>query len=102
MMAAGVCAYCGVTEEKIDGNKLSWHDNSRICCSKYDCVRKHYAALKAAAEKRRAERDAARAANPYKYWGYGAFVEEKRRLARNAKARAKRKAGNAGGKGTTA
>jgi hypothetical protein len=40
----GVCAYCGVTDEQIDGNRLSWHDASRTCCSKYACVKAHHIA----------------------------------------------------------
>ena len=41
MPTPGVCTYCGVTDEQVDGNKLSWHDATRTCCSKYSCVKAH-------------------------------------------------------------
>jgi hypothetical protein len=41
-----VCSYCGVTDEQIDGNRLSWHDASRTCCSKYACVKMHHNAAR--------------------------------------------------------
>lgn len=89
MATAGVCLYCGVTDEHVDGNKLSWRDASRICCSKYSCVTAHYAAAKKAAR-------AARPAQPKSFrqrvaeltgqgYGYGlacatARREERQRL----------------------
>jgi hypothetical protein len=43
---SGVCRHCGVTDEQVDGNKLSWHDASRTCCSKYACVKAHHNAAR--------------------------------------------------------
>ena len=47
-MTEGVCFNCGVTDAQIDGNKLSWHNGRRTCCSKYECVKKYYAQIKRA------------------------------------------------------
>ncbi len=39
----GECRFCGVTEDKIDGDKLCWLGPSRTVCNKPGCVRAHYA-----------------------------------------------------------
>jgi hypothetical protein len=51
----GVCVHCGVTDEQVDGNRLSWHDASRTCCSKYACVKAHLNAARNAAIKPKSE-----------------------------------------------
>jgi hypothetical protein len=47
----GICSYCRVTDEQVDGNKLSWHDATRTCCSKYACVKAHHKAARISAAK---------------------------------------------------
>jgi hypothetical protein len=66
----------------VDGNKLSWHDASRTCCSKYACVRAHHNAVRNAKPKPR-----------FPGWGFGAIIDElKREQRRKARSRKKGKA----------
>jgi hypothetical protein len=78
----GVCRFCGVTEDQVDGDRLSWLDGTRTCCNKFHCRKRD------ANEKRSKPRP------PSKYpgWGYGAVAIEKRREARR---RARRQRGRA-------
>ncbi len=46
MITPGVCQHCGITDDQVDGDKLSWHDGRRTCCSKYACVKKHKAQIR--------------------------------------------------------
>lgn len=85
-MTAGVCRYCGVTDDQVDGNKLSWHDAERTCCSKYACVKKHHSAARIA---QRQEQDQAREqqrkyGDRYRGWGLGAIIEDLRKRKRAA------------------
>lgn len=41
----GVCRFCKVKEDQVDGDKLSWHCTDRTCCSNYACVRQHWAEI---------------------------------------------------------
>ena len=81
-MAAGICLYCGITDSRIDGDKLRWHDVGRTCCSKYSCVKQHHAMKREAA--------AARTKQPsrFKGWGYGAICDQ---LRKEQRARRRRK-----------
>jgi hypothetical protein len=54
-MTSGVCQFCKVTDDQVDGNKLSWHNGARNCCSRYDCVKKYYAQLKRARQRFQSE-----------------------------------------------
>lgn len=36
---AGVCHFCGVGEDEIDGDRLRWYDGSRAVCSRPGCIR---------------------------------------------------------------
>ena len=35
----GICRFCGVGEDQLDGDKLSWLDDDHTCCSGYACVK---------------------------------------------------------------
>ena len=43
--APGVCRFCGITDEQIDGDRVRWLGESRTVCSKPACIRAHYAAV---------------------------------------------------------
>jgi hypothetical protein len=51
MIIPGVCQFCRVTDDEVDGNKLSWHNTARNCCSRYACVSRYKEQI------RRARRD---------------------------------------------
>lgn len=42
----GRCRFCGATDAEVDGDRLSWLDQERTCCTKYDCRNKHFAELR--------------------------------------------------------
>ena len=44
----GVCQFCAITDAEVDGNRISWHNGRRTCCSKYDCVKKYHAQIRQA------------------------------------------------------
>ena len=53
----GVCRFCKVTEDQVDGDKRSWLGKDRTCCSDYGCVRQHWAEVdRAKANARQATR----------------------------------------------
>lgn len=83
MAAPGVCQYCKVTDDQVDGNKLSWHDASRTCCSKYACVKKFHMPKRVPRPmptfKQRVAELVARG------WGLGAAYDEVRSQERRAK-----------------
>jgi hypothetical protein len=35
----GVCEFCHVTDDQVDGCRLSWFDDTRTCCSKSGCIK---------------------------------------------------------------
>lgn len=39
----GVCRFCSITEDQIDGDKHCWLGPSRTVCNGPPCVRAHYA-----------------------------------------------------------
>lgn len=39
---SGICRFCKITEEKVDGNKRSWYGKDRTCCNQSSCVRQHH------------------------------------------------------------
>lgn len=91
MATAGVCLYCGVTDEQVDGNKLSWHDASRVCCSKYACVTRHHAARLRRGQKPKPTSRFAEIAREHPAWGRGAISEQIRREEAAQRRRARRK-----------
>jgi hypothetical protein len=48
MITPGVCQFCQVTDADVDGDKLSWHNGARNCCSRYACVARYKAQLRRA------------------------------------------------------
>lgn len=36
---AGVCHFCGLTEEHVDGDRVRWFNTSRTVCSQPGCIR---------------------------------------------------------------
>jgi hypothetical protein len=46
---AGICEFCKITDDEIDGCRISWLDSSRTCCNKFACRKQHE--QKIAAEK---------------------------------------------------
>lgn len=83
MAEAGVCQYCGVRDELVDGDGLRWHDVARTCCSQHGCVKQY----------ERAERllRTFRPRSRYSGWGYGAIVEDLRRQRRGGRRRKRRR-----------
>jgi hypothetical protein len=47
-MIPGVCQFCSITDAQIDGDKVSWHNGARDCCSRYACVKRYQAQIKGA------------------------------------------------------
>lgn len=39
----GVCRFCGITDDQIDGDKRGWLGPSRTVCNRPSCIRAHYA-----------------------------------------------------------
>lgn len=37
---AGICHYCRVTEEQVDGDRIRWLGTKRTVCSQPGCIRK--------------------------------------------------------------
>jgi len=42
---SGICRFCKITEEHVDGNKRSWYGKDRTCCSQSACIREHHEEL---------------------------------------------------------
>jgi hypothetical protein len=58
----GICRFCRITEDQIDGDKRSWLGPSRTVCNNPSCVRAHYAdrdRVEVAAKKSRRKRTSA-------------------------------------------
>jgi hypothetical protein len=36
---SGICEFCGITDDEVDGDRIAWVDFQRNCCSKSACVR---------------------------------------------------------------
>jgi hypothetical protein len=85
MAASGVCAYCGITDAEVDGDRLRWHDANNTCCSKYACVKRHQAEARKNAPAPPANR---KYGDRYRGWGPGAIWMDLRRRARRRKKRA--------------
>jgi hypothetical protein len=51
MIVPGICQFCKVTDDQVDGDKLSWHNAARNCCSKFDCVKRYRAQIRLARQK---------------------------------------------------
>lgn len=82
-MTAGVCQYCGVTDDQVDGDKLCWHDSNRDCCTRPSCVKQHHDKARI-----RAARPRSRFAELARMgWGRGAIVEQLRKEERARKRR---------------
>jgi hypothetical protein len=39
----GKCRFCGITEDRIDGDRRCWLGESRTVCNAPACIRAHYA-----------------------------------------------------------
>jgi hypothetical protein len=46
VITPGVCQFCAVTDDQVDGDKLCWHDGRHTCCSRYACVKRYKAQLR--------------------------------------------------------
>jgi len=36
---AGVCQFCHITDDEVDGSRRSWLDDSRTCCNGFACIK---------------------------------------------------------------
>jgi hypothetical protein len=43
--APGVCRFCGIAEDQVDGDKRRWLGESRTVCDAPACIRAHYAEI---------------------------------------------------------
>jgi hypothetical protein len=41
----GKCRFCKLTEDRVDGDRISWLGSDHTCCSQYSCVRQHWAEI---------------------------------------------------------
>jgi hypothetical protein len=39
MSEPGICKYCRITDDQVDGCRISWIDMMRTCCNRSACVR---------------------------------------------------------------
>lgn len=39
---SGICRFCKITEDRVDGNTRSWYGPDRTCCSLPVCIRRHH------------------------------------------------------------
>ena len=37
---AGICHFCGIPDERVDGDRIRWVDSRRAVCSQPGCVRR--------------------------------------------------------------
>jgi hypothetical protein len=88
-MQAGVCQFCSVTDDQVDGDRLRWHDAGRTCCSKYACTKQFHNRVRARAAKPRSR--FAEIARAHPTWGRGAIYEQLRREQRAARRQSRRK-----------
>ena len=49
----GICQFCGITDDEVDGCRIAWVNNERTCCSKSACVRERNRKARRRAEKPR-------------------------------------------------
>lgn len=83
-MKAGVCRYCHVTDDQVDGDRLRWHDAERTCCSQYACVKQYERAAQITRDFRPRRRSPAEV--------HQQIVAEHRERRRRARARTKGRA----------
>ena len=49
----GVCHFCGIRDEQVDGDRIRWYDAKRRICSQPGCVRRFQIAVEQEAHRLR-------------------------------------------------
>jgi len=78
----GICRFCGVGENQVDGDKLRWMDYDHTCCSGYACAKQDANQKRAKPKPKPRKHD-----ERFVGMGYGAVIEEMRREARRGRRR---------------